>query len=98
MPNILATQPPNKAVLANDEYTFKDNEILYPKKENVPETQYFHNLPPETLMLMTSLWDNLKIEGNDDASIYIGLCSFCAVVVAYAIYRTVRKKKRERMY
>ncbi len=89
---------PNKAVLANDEYTFKDEAILYPAKADMPKTQYYHNLPPETLMLMTSLWDNLKIEGNDDTSIYVGLCSFCAVVVVYAIYRTVRKKKRERMY
>ncbi len=89
---------PNKAVLANENYSLRDDEILYPAKEDIPKTQYYHNLPPETLMLMTSLWDNLKIEGNDDTSIYVGLCSFCAVVVAYAVYRTVRKKRRERMY
>ncbi len=89
---------PNKAVLENEDYSFKDNEILYPAEEDKPKTQYYHNLPPETLMLMTSLWDNLKIEGNDDVSIYIGLSTFSAVVIAYAIYRTVKKKRRERMY
>ena len=47
---------------------------------------------------MTTLWDNLKIEGNNDRSVYIGLISFAAVSVAYFIYRTVRKKKRESMY
>ncbi len=89
---------PNKTVLENEEYSLKEEKILYPDEADKPKTQYYHNLPPETLMLMTSLWDNLKIEGNDDISIYIGLSSFCAVVVAYAVYRTIRKKKRERMY
>lgn len=89
---------PNKAVRNSDEYSLKDEEILYPSQEDMPKTQYYHNLPPETLMLMTSLWDNLKIEGNDDTSIYVGLISFCSVVAVYAIYRTIRKKKRERMY
>lgn len=89
---------PNKAVRNSEDYSLKDEEILYPAAEDMPETQYYHNLPPETLMLMTSLWDNLKIEGNDDTSIYVGLTSFCAVVVVYAVYRTIRKKRRERMY
>ena len=89
---------PNKAVRESEEYSLKDEEILYPTPENMPETQYYHNLPPETLMLMTSLWDGLKIEGNDDTSIYVGLISFCAIVTVYAVYRTIRKKKRERMY
>ena len=89
---------PNKAVRDSDEYSLKDEKILYPEAEDMPKTQYYHNLPPETLMLMTSLWDNLKIEGNDDTSIYVGLISFSTIVIAYAVYRTIRKKKRERMY
>lgn len=89
---------PNRAVLENEEYSLRDEPILYPSEEEKPPTQYFHNLEPETLMLMTSLWDNLKIEGNDDNSIYIGLISFCVIVIAYAIYRTIKKKKREKLY
>ncbi len=89
---------PNKAVLENEDYSLRDEAILYPAPEDMPRTQYYHNLPPETLMLMTSLWDNLKIEGNDDTSIYVGLISFCTIVVVYSVYRTVRKKKREKMY
>ena len=89
---------PNKAVRENKDYSLKDEKILYPDEADMPKTQYYHNLPPETLMLMTSLWDNLKIEGNDDTSIYVGLISFCSIVIVYAVYRTVRKKKRERMY
>lgn len=89
---------PNKAVVNSDEYSLKDEEILYPAPGDMPKTQYYHNLPPELLMLMTSLWDNLKIEGNDDTSIYVGLISFTVIAVGYAVYRTIRKKRRERMY
>lgn len=89
---------PNQAVLDNEDYSFRDNEMLYPDEEHTPTTEYFHNLDSETLMLMTSLWDNLKIEGNDVMSVYIGLITFAVVVVVYFIYRTIRKKKRESMY
>ena len=89
---------PNQAVLDNDEYSLRDNEMLYPDEEHTPPTEYFHNLDSETLMLMTSLWDNLKIEGTDVMSVYIGLITSAVVVVAYFIYRAIRKKKRESMY
>lgn len=89
---------PNQAVLDNEEYSFRDNEMLYPDEEHTPPTEYFYNLDSETLMLMTSLWDNLKIEGTDVMSVYIGLITFAVVVVAYFIYRAIRKKKRESMY
>lgn len=89
---------PNQAVLDNEEYSLRDNKMLYPDEEDAPPTEYFHNLDADTLELMTSLWDYVKIEGNNDTSVYIGLISFAAIVIAYAIYRTVRKKKRESMY
>ena len=89
---------PNQAVLDNEDYSFRDNEMFYPDEEHTPTTEYFHNLDSETLMLMTSLWDNLKIEGNDVMSVYIGLITFAVIVVVYFIYRTIRKKKRESMY
>ncbi len=89
---------PNQAVLDNEEYSLRDNEMLYPDEEHTPPTEYFHNLDQDMLMVMTSLWDNLKIEGNNDRSVYIGLITFAVIVVAYFIYRTIRKKKRESMY
>lgn len=89
---------PNQAVLDNEEYSLRDNRMLYPAEEDTPPTEYFHNLDSETLELMTSLWDYLKIEGNDDTSVYVGLISFAVLVIAYAVFRTVRKRKRESMY
>ena len=89
---------PNQAVLDNEDYSLRDNEMLYPSEEDAPKTEYFHNLDSDILMLMTSLWDNLKIEGNNDRSVYIGLITFVIVVLIYSIYRAIRKKKRESMY
>lgn len=89
---------PNQAVLDNEEYSLRDNKMLYPDEDDAPPTEYFHNLDADTLELMTSLWDYVKIEGNNDTSVYVGLISFAVIVIAYAIYRTVRKKKRESMY
>lgn len=89
---------PNQAVIDNEEYSLRDNKMLYPDEEDTPPTEYFHNLDADTLELMTSLWDYVKIEGNNDTSVYVGLISFTVLVIAYAIYRTVRKKKRESMY
>ena len=89
---------PNKAVVNNPDYSLRDEEILYPKPEDMPKTQYYHNLPEGWLTNMTTLWDNLKIEGNDDNSIYIGLISFTAICIGYGVFRFARKKKREKMY
>lgn len=89
---------PNATVLANEDYSLRDNEYLYPDEKDMPKCEYYHNLDPDTLMIMTSLWDNLKIEGNSETSIYVGLISFGVISAAYIIYRTVRKKKRESMY
>ena len=44
---------PNQAVLDDEEYSLRDNEMLYPDEEHTPPTEYFHNLDSEMLMLMT---------------------------------------------
>lgn len=46
-------------MLADDRYTLKDNEVLYPKEE--VKTQYFHNLDQETLDLLAKLWEEVKL-------------------------------------
>ena len=50
---------PNMAVLDDERYSYKDNEVLYPT-ENIP-TEYFYNLDPETLEFLFSLWEKLKL-------------------------------------
>ncbi|MBE6782601.1 MAG: spermidine/putrescine ABC transporter substrate-binding protein [Ruminococcaceae bacterium] len=89
---------PNKAVINNDNYSLKGNPILYPAKEDMPKTQYYHNLDQETLSLMTSLWSELKIEGTSNTAVYIGLGTTAGIGLAAIVYVTIRKKKREKLY
>lgn len=51
---------PNTAVLANEDYSLKDNEIIYPDDASKLKTEIFSNLPQATLKLMSSLWDEVK--------------------------------------
>lgn len=50
---------PHTAVLADDRYTLKGNEALYPTKEI--KAEYFHNLDQNTLDLISSLWEEVKL-------------------------------------
>ncbi len=49
---------PHTAVVNNDNYSLKGNEILYPTTP--VKSQYFHNLDTETLDLLSSLWTDVK--------------------------------------
>ena len=49
---------PNTAVINNDNYTFKGNEVLYPAK--YPKVQWYHNLDPEILSYYEALWVKVK--------------------------------------
>ncbi len=52
---------PNTAVINHDNYSLKGNEYLYPSDEIKANSQYFHNLPSETLILLNDLWSELKL-------------------------------------
>ncbi len=61
---------PHTGVYNNPEYTYYQNEILYPE-EGKFKTQNFLNLKPETLALMSTLWDDVKNHiPNSDSSNY----------------------------
>jgi spermidine/putrescine transport system substrate-binding protein len=50
---------PNTSVVENEEYSLKDEKILYPDEADMPETQYFHDLPSETRSYYESLWETV---------------------------------------
>lgn len=50
---------PHTEVYSNPEYSYYQNEYLYPEDGKF-KTQNFLNLSPETLALMSSLWDDVK--------------------------------------
>ena len=61
---------PHTGVYTNPEYSYYENEILYPE-EGKFKTQNFLNLKPETLALMSTLWDDVKNHiPNSDSSNY----------------------------
>ena len=58
----------------------------------------FENLDYETQNYMNMLWNELKIEGNSNLDAYIGLSVTAVLIIVYAVYRFIKKKKREAMY
>lgn len=95
--NYICYASPNRLVLESDDYELKDDPLLYPEEGTV-KSQIFENLEPEMLEYMTKLWNELKVEGNTVADAYIGLSVSAVLVIVYAVFKTVKKKKREAMY
>lgn len=52
---------PNTAVINNPDYCYYQNEILYPKEEDMVPTEYFHDLPENVRMYYENLWLDLKL-------------------------------------
>ena len=51
---------PNTAVVNNEEYTYYQNEILYPSEEDMPKTQWFHDIDADTVKYYEELWIGVK--------------------------------------
>lgn len=65
---------PNSAVYENPDYEYYQDELLYPE-EGAFKTQLFQNLSPETLALMSTLWDDVKNytpSGFSNRSLFFG--------------------------
>ncbi|MBE6598843.1 MAG: extracellular solute-binding protein, partial [Ruminococcaceae bacterium] len=55
---------PNTAVVSNPDYTFYQNEVLYPKAGTEPTTQYFHDIPQEIRSYYEKLWEEVLLDSN----------------------------------
>lgn len=90
---------PNTGVLEHPDYAeMRKNKYLYPDEENMPDTEYFHNLPQETLMSFSNLWNQIRIHGSDNTHIYIGFGIVGACAVFFISKKAITKKKREYWY
>ena len=96
--NYICYASPHKLVLESDDYELKGNEVLYPSEEDMPKTEMFENLDYDTQQYMAMLWNELKIEGNSNMDAYVGLSVTLVLVVAYLVYKFIKKKKREAYY
>ena len=52
---------PHTAVINNPDYCYYQNEILYPKDEDMPKVEYYHDLPESVRMHYENLWLDLKL-------------------------------------
>lgn len=102
--NYLGYATPNTAVLARDDYELKGNEYLYPTQDKMPKTEYFYNLPQNTLTLMTDLWSELKASQSGEAGqeqktdytwLYIGIGAVAVIAAGVIAYKVIQKKKRD---
>ena len=50
---------PNTEVVNNPDYSYADNEYLYPAEEDMPKTEYFHDLPDDVRSYYESLWEKV---------------------------------------
>ena len=96
--NYICYATPHSLVLESDDYDLKGEPVLYPDPQNTPRTEMFENLDYETQNYMNMLWNELKIEGNSNIDAYIGLSVTAIIIVVYALYKFIKKKKREAMY
>ncbi len=96
--NYICYASPHKLVLESEDYELKGHPILYPDEKNMPKTEMFQNLDYETQQYMTTLWNELKIGGNSNLDAYVGLSVTVVLVIAYLLYKFIKKKKRESYY
>ena len=90
---------PNTGVLEHPDYAeMRANEYLYPDKDNMPDVEYFQNLPQETLDMFSQLWNEIRIYGSDNTHIYIGFAVVGLMVVFSMVKKYLTKKKREYWY
>ena len=90
---------PNTGVLDNPEYAeMRNNEYLYPSKENMPDVEYFHNLPQESLLRLSELWNEIRIHGTDNTHIYIGFAVVGLIILIFSVRKSYIRKKREYWY
>ncbi len=52
---------PHKSVVENPDYYYYQNEILYPQKEDMPKTEYYHYMDPEIRLYYENLWIDVKL-------------------------------------
>ncbi|HOQ13936.1 MAG TPA: extracellular solute-binding protein, partial [Bacillota bacterium] len=94
---------PNSLVYNNAEYREfmgeEAMEVLYPENFDFSgelAKNGFRNLDPDTLALISSLWEDLKITGGIGTGVYVVGAVVILVIIAGITALTIRKKRRAR--
>ncbi len=95
---------PNKIVYENEEYIDylgEDYDVLYPSDfdfyANYNKMSY-HNLDKDTLALLNNLWEELKISAATGTTVYTLAVMIIVGLAVYAVFHTIRKRKRAKYY
>ena len=90
---------PNTGVLESEDYAeMRANPYLYPDKENMPDVEYFHNLPQESLLRLSELWNEIRVHGTDITEVYIGFAVIAVAALIFSIRKSYIRKKSEYWY
>ncbi len=93
---------PNRVVRENEEYIEYMNEIkdggydLMYDTEGI-KTSSYKNLDPETLILINTLWEELKSDISVSAAIYAICGVILVLLIGGGLFLFIRKKKREKI-
>ena len=97
-PNTLVNSDPEYIEYMTEEAHENAMYYLNPNFGEGYVTEYYHNFDDETLVLVNSLWEELKIDSISDKGVYVT----CAVIVisisAYLIFKFIRQRRRGRYY
>ncbi len=91
---------PNSLVYEDETY-LEDMTEVHPDAISIlydfdmSKTEFYHDLPTETRMLMNSLWEELKIESNIGVAIYVICAVIVALGVALFLYSFIVKRRRK---
>ena len=96
--NWICYASPHALVLESDDYDLKGEPVLYPDESEMPKTESFENLSYDIQNYMSQLWSELKVEGNTNIDAYIGLSVTFVLIVVFAVFKFLQKKKREKYY
>ena len=96
--NWICYASPHSLVLESDDYDLKGEPVLYPQESEMPKTESFENLSYDIQNYMSQLWSELKVEGNTNIDAYIGLSVTFVLIVVFAVFKFLQKKKREKYY
>ena len=96
---------PNSIVYTDEEYIDYMGEdvmeVLYPEdfdfKGELDENA-FRDLDPETLQMISDLWEELKISGGMPTHIYVEAAVLAVLIIAAIVFFVIRRRRRSRYW
>jgi spermidine/putrescine transport system substrate-binding protein len=73
-------------------------EILYGDKANSVKSQAYLNLSADNLVLLNSLWEELKVENSIGNGIYICCAVIISAIIVLGVTQAIKKRKRAKYY